>query len=69
MKYSPICPKCGYELLAGVAMAQKYIGYSDLIGGGVVAMSYGGPGKIVIPIKCPSCGYSNHICDAQGEGY
>lgn len=67
----PTCPRCGYELLAGQALAQTHTGSPDFIGGPVVTLSYGGPGKIIPCLKCPTCGYSEHpdyTCDAQGRG-
>lgn len=52
------CKKCNIEMKPGVAMQQTYRGIPDFIGGEVMTVSPGGPGKLVTCLKCPECGYS-----------
>ena len=52
------CPRCGAEMAAGMAIESTVTGSPDFIGGEVVTLSPGGPGKLVVCMKCIDCGYS-----------
>jgi hypothetical protein len=53
------CRRCGGPMKPGIAMAQTFSGGSpDFIGGPVVTMSAGGPGKLIGCLKCAACGHS-----------
>lgn len=53
------CPRCGVKLSVGKAIQSTFAGgIPDFIGGSVVTVSLGGPGKIVSCLKCSECGYS-----------
>lgn len=42
----------------GQALAQTFSGSSDFVGGPVVTMSIGGPGRLIGCQKCSACGWS-----------
>ena len=42
----------------GKAIEQTYTGIPDFIGGDVVTMSPGGPGRLIDCMKCVECGWS-----------
>lgn len=42
----------------GKAIEQTYTGIPDFIGGDVVTMSPGGPGRLIDCLKCVKCGWS-----------
>lgn len=52
------CRKCGGEMRPGKAIQQTFTGTPDFIGGPVVTMSPGGPGKLIDCDKCAVCGWS-----------
>jgi DNA-directed RNA polymerase subunit M/transcription elongation factor TFIIS len=52
------CKHCNIPMQPGKAIQQTYTGIPDFIGGAVVTLSPGGPGKLVDCLKCPKCGYS-----------
>lgn len=54
------CPRCKtpMEYRKNGALAQTAIGSPDELGGDVVTMSPGGPGKLIDCAKCPACGNS-----------
>lgn len=52
------CPRCGVEMVVGMALESTVTGSPDFIGGEVVTLSPGGPGKLVACMKCIGCGYS-----------
>ena len=52
------CPRCGAEMTDGMALESTVTGSPDFIGGEVVTLSPGGPGKLVACMKCIGCGYS-----------
>lgn len=56
----PECPKCGGPMRGGgIAMESTYPGSPDFIGGEVVTLSAGGPGRLVeCGRKCSECGHS-----------
>ncbi len=66
------CRRCGGPMKPGIAMAQTLrSGFPDFIGGQVVTMSAGGPGKLIECLKCAACGHSvtpNAIYPADSAG-
>lgn len=53
------CRRCGGPMKPGLAMGQTFrSGSPDFIGGQVVTMSAGGPGKLIECLKCADCGHS-----------
>ena len=54
----PRCWRCGAEMTDGMALESTFTGSPDFIGGEVVTLSPGGPGKLVACMKCIGCGYS-----------
>lgn len=52
------CRKCSGLMQPSKAMQETYTGSSDFIGGAVVTMSPGGPGRLVDCLKCSMCGWS-----------
>ncbi len=54
------CPRCKtpMEYRKNGALAQTATGSPDELGGDVVTMSAGGPGKLIDCAKCPKCGHS-----------
>lgn len=52
------CRKCNGDMKPSKAIEQTYTGSSDFIGGAVVTMSPGGPGRLVDCLKCSICGWS-----------
>lgn len=52
------CRKCNGDMKPSKAMQETYTGRSDFIGGAVVTMSPGGPGRLVDCLKCSICGWS-----------
>jgi hypothetical protein len=52
------CPKCFLTLQEGIALQQTYTSGLPDLGGEIVTMSPGGPGKLISCLKCPECGYS-----------
>ena len=52
------CKKCGGTMKPSKAIEQTYTGSPDFVGGPVVTMSAGGPGKLVDCLKCEKCGWS-----------
>ncbi len=53
-----VCSKCGGPMRPGKAIAQTWGGSPDFIGGEVVTMSPGGPGRLIDCLKCARCGWS-----------
>lgn len=51
-------PKCNGDMKPSKAIEQTHTGCSDFIGGTVVTMSPGGPGRLVECLKCSICGWS-----------
>jgi hypothetical protein len=51
------CGRCGGRMSPGVAMWQTVVGEPDM-GGEVVTMSPGGPGRLIECRKCEQCGHS-----------
>lgn len=51
-------PRCNGLMQPSKAIDQTYTGSSDFIGGAVVTMSLGGPGRLVDCMKCSACGWS-----------
>jgi hypothetical protein len=45
-------------MLPGTAMGQTWGGVADFIGGDVVTVSAGGPGRLIACEKCQRCGHS-----------
>lgn len=54
----PGCRKCGGTMQVGRAIVPTWAGTPDDLGGGVVTMASGGPGRLVPCLKCVSCGWS-----------
>ena len=54
----PICRKCGGVMVPGLAIEQTWTGIPDFIGGAVMTVSPGGPGKLSECLKCSVCGWS-----------
>jgi len=52
------CRRCGDAMLPGIAMGQTWSGVADFIGGDVVTVSAGGPGRLIACMKCQDCGHS-----------
>ena len=52
------CTKCGGVMRPGIAMGQTFSGSPDFIGGDVVTVSAGGPGRLIACLKCSACGHS-----------
>lgn len=52
------CRKCAGDMKPGKAIQETYTGAPDFIGGAVVTMSPGGPGRLVDCLKCSICGWS-----------
>lgn len=52
------CKRCNGEMKPGKAIEQTYTGIPDFIGGDVVTMSPGGPGRLIDCLKCVECGWS-----------
>lgn len=52
------CKRCNGEMKPGKAIEQTYTGIPDFIGGDVVTMSPGGPGRLIDCLKCSKCGWS-----------
>ena len=52
------CKRCNGEMKPGKAIEQTYTGIPDFIGGDVVTMSPGGPGRLIDCMKCVECGWS-----------
>jgi len=52
------CKHCHTPMQTGIAIQQTYTGTPDFLGGEVVTMSPGGPGKLIDCLKCPQCGWS-----------
>jgi hypothetical protein len=52
------CKRCNTQLQPGIAIEQTWAGYPDFVGGEVVTLSPGGPGRVVTCWKCPKCGHS-----------
>lgn len=52
------CRKCNGLMQPSKAIDQTYTGSPDFIGGAVVTMSPGGPGRLVDCMKCEACGWS-----------
>ncbi len=53
-----LCRKCRKVLKPGIAIQQTLVGCADFIGGEVITLSPGGPGKLISCLKCPKCGHS-----------
>ena len=52
------CKICNGEMKPGKAIEQTYTGIPDFIGGDVVTISPGGPGRLIDCLKCVKCGWS-----------
>lgn len=52
------CKHCHTPMQLGVAIEQTYTGKPEFVGGEIVALSPGGPGKLIDCLKCPQCGWS-----------
>ena len=52
------CIKCKIPMKNGIAIQNTVVGVPDFIGGNVITLSHGGPGKIIEVLKCPECGHS-----------
>lgn len=52
------CPKCKIELKRGIAMQSAVVGCEDFSDGKVATWHEGGPGTLIVVMKCPGCGYS-----------
>lgn len=52
------CKHCKLPMTQGKAIQQTWTGKPDFIGGIVVTLSPGGPGKLIDCLKCPQYGYS-----------
>lgn len=54
------CPRCRGEMLPGIALETTWVGSPDDLGGDLMTMNPGGPGRMVDCVKCQSCGFSRH---------
>lgn len=52
------CRKCTGDMEPSKAIQETYTGAPDFIGGAVVTVSAGGPGRLVDCLKCSICGWS-----------
>lgn len=52
------CKKCDGKMIKSQAIGRTWTGLPDFIGGSVVTVSPGGPGRLIQCLKCAECGWS-----------
>lgn len=58
MDDAPICRRCDEMMVEGIATDQTYTGGTPDLGGEIMTLSAGGPGRIIRCWKCLKCGRS-----------
>ena len=63
----PDCQKCNTPMVAGKALAQTFVGGMPDFPGDTHASTFsaGGPGELIDCLKCPNCGRSITIGEAD----